>query len=136
MVANGAEISYGGDEMKKWLILMLMALFMAFAVVAFADKDVPVYKAGDAVFVCGCGEGCDCFTVSRKAGKCVCGKPLAQTVVDKVEEGKIYLKVQGETRTFPAKAIYTCACGEGCDCGTISQKPGKCACGKEMKKVE
>ena len=122
--------------MRKWLILMLMALSMAFAVVAFADKGVPVYKAGDTVFVCGCGEGCDCLTVSRKAGKCVCGKPLAQTVIDKVEEGKIYLKVQGESRTFPAMAKYTCACGEGCDCDTISQKPGKCACGKEMKKVE
>jgi len=122
--------------MKKGLILAVMALIMAFAVVAFAGKELPVYKTGDAVFVCGCGEACDCLTVSRKAGKCVCGKPLAQTVIDKVEEGKIHLKVQGETRTFPAKAKYTCACGEGCDCDTISQKPGKCSCGKDMKKVE
>jgi len=31
---------------------------------------------------------------------------------------------------------YTCACGEGCNCDTISQKPGNCSCGKDMKKVE
>lgn len=122
--------------MKKCLILAVTALIMAFAVVAFAGKELPVYKAGDAVFVCGCGEGCDCLTVSRNPGKCVCGKPLAQSVIDKVDEGKIHLKVQGETRTFPAKAKYTCACGEGCNCDTISQKPGNCSCGKEMKKVE
>jgi hypothetical protein len=122
--------------MKKGVILAAMALILAFAVVAFADKDASVYKGGDTVFVCGCGEGCDCFTVSRKEGRCACGKPLAQTVVDKVAEGKIYLTVHGETRTFPAKATYTCGCGEGCGCDTISQKPGKCACGKEMQKVE
>ena len=121
--------------MRKGIVLAVMALFLAFAVVAFADKELPVYKEGDKVFVCGCGSGCDCFTVSRKAGKCICGKPLAQTVVDRVADGKIYVKVKDEELVFPAKAKYTCACGEGCTCGTISQKPGKCACGNEMKEV-
>lgn len=31
---------------------------------------------------------------------------------------------------------YLCACGKMCDCGTIANKPGKCVCGKEMKKEE
>ncbi len=122
--------------MKKWVVLAVTALFLALAVVVFADKGLPVYKAGDKVFVCGCGSGCDCFTIARKAGKCSCGKPLAQSVVDKVADGKIYVKVKGEELTFPAKAKYACACGEGCSCGTISQKPGTCACGNEMKEVK
>ena len=28
--------------------------------------------------------------------------------------------------------IYTCACGPQCQCGTVSVKPGKCACGKDL----
>ena len=28
--------------------------------------------------------------------------------------------------------IYWCACGPECKCNTMSLKPGKCACGKEM----
>ncbi|GAM08976.1 hypothetical protein OR1_01250 [Geobacter sp. OR-1] len=122
--------------MKKGIIAVVVALSLAFAVAAFADKDLPVYKKGDKVFVCGCGAGCDCLTMSRKEGKCSCNKPLATTVVDKVEAGKIFVKVNGKELTFPVKAKYACACGEGCTCGTVSQKPGKCSCGTEMKKVE
>ncbi len=29
-------------------------------------------------FACGCGEGCGCGTISQKAGKCACGKPLQE----------------------------------------------------------
>jgi hypothetical protein len=36
---------------------------------------------------------------------------------------------------FKTVAKYACACGPKCDCDTISQKPGKCPCGTEMKKV-
>ncbi|PLX98823.1 MAG: hypothetical protein C0623_11255 [Desulfuromonas sp.] len=28
--------------------------------------------------------------------------------------------------------VYTCACGDGCSCDTVSAKPGKCSCGKDM----
>jgi len=31
--------------------------------------------------------------------------------------------------------LYSCACGESCDCGTVSTKPGKCSCGKEMRET-
>ena len=31
--------------------------------------------------------------------------------------------------------LYTCACGASCDCGTVSTKPGTCACGKEMRET-
>jgi len=122
--------------MKKGFILLFVALSLSFAVVALADKDLPLFKAGESVYVCGCGEGCDCLTISRKAGKCSCGKPLATGVVSKVDEGKAYVMMDGKERAFLTKGKYACACGEGCKCGTISQKPGKCACGSEMKEVK
>jgi len=122
--------------MKKGLIACVMALTLAFAVAAFADKELPVFKKGDAVYVCACGAGCDCLTMSRKDGKCSCNKKLAKTTVDKVEAGKIFVKVDGKELTFPVKAKYACACGDGCTCGTVSQKAGKCSCGTEMKKVQ
>ena len=29
--------------------------------------------------------------------------------------------------------LYTCSCGPQCGCDTVSTKPGKCACGMELK---
>jgi len=29
--------------------------------------------------------------------------------------------------------VYTCACGDDCDCGSVSTEPGNCACGNELK---
>jgi hypothetical protein len=122
--------------MKKGIIAIVVALTFALAASVYADKELPVYKKGDAVYVCACGAGCDCMTMSRKAGKCSCGNEMAKTTVEKVDAGKIFVKVKGKELTFPTKAKYACACGEGCSCGTVSQKPGNCSCGTEMKKVE
>jgi hypothetical protein len=122
--------------MKKGLISLLVATVMAFAVVAFADKTLPVYRQGETVYVCACGEACDCKTMSRKAGKCVCDKDLGKGVITSVKGDTAMVKLEGKELAFPTKAKYACDCGEACECGTISQKPGKCVCGKEMKKVE
>jgi len=56
----------------------------------------------------------------------------------KVEGDTAMLKAAGwdKERAFPTKGKYACACGESCNCGTISQNPGKCACGNDMKKVQ
>ena len=43
------------------------------------------------------------------------------------EKGKLDLKV-GDER-------YVCSCSPGCKCDTISQNPGKCTCGSDMKKL-
>jgi hypothetical protein len=32
-------------------------------------------------------------------------------------------------------AVYACGCGAGCSCGTMSNKAGKCGCGKQMVKT-
>jgi len=31
-----------------------------------------------------------------------------------------------------ADVLYSCACGDGCDCNSVSTKPGNCRCGKPM----
>jgi len=122
--------------MKKGLISLLVTVVLACAVIAFADKGVPVFKQGDTVFVCACGEACDCKTMSRKEGKCTCGKALGKGEITSIEGDKAMVKLAGQELSFTTKAKFTCDCGEACKCGTISQKPGKCTCGKEMKKVE
>jgi hypothetical protein len=122
--------------MKKGLMALVAALVMAFAVAAIAEKGLPVYKAGDDVYVCACGKACGCNTISRNTGKCGCGVELTKSVITKVDGDKIQVTVNGQDRVFSASAKYACACGAGCNCGTISQKPGNCACGKAMKKVE
>lgn len=122
--------------MKKGLISLLVAAVMAIAVVAFADKTLPVYKQGDAVYACACGEACECKTLSRNPGKCTCGKDLGKGVITSVKGDVAMVKLESQELAFPTKAKYACDCGEACKCGSIGQKPGKCTCGKEMKKVE
>jgi hypothetical protein len=122
--------------MKKGLISLLVAAVMAIAVVAFADKTLPVYKQGETVYVCICGEACECKTISRNAGNCTCGKEMGKGVITSVKGDTAMVKVEGKELAIPTKAKYACDCGEACKCGTISQNPGKCTCGKEMKKVE
>ncbi len=121
--------------MKKILIALLAASLLLVAIVAFADKTLPVYKKGDSVYVCTCGDSCDCKTMSRNAGKCSCGNALGKGVVSKVAGDKAVVTVDGKELNFITTAKYACGCGDGCNCGTISQKPGSCSCGTEMMKV-
>jgi len=122
--------------MKKSLMALVAAIIMAFAVAAIAEKGLPGYKAGDEIYVCACGKACGCNTMSRKTGKCGCGMALTKSVVTSIDGDKIHVMVNGEERVFSDSAKYACACGAGCNCDTISQKPGNCACGKAMKAVE
>lgn len=125
--------------MKKIFMLLSIMGFLITAVPAIAtakEEMKPSFKAGDTIYVCNCGKACDCGTMSYKAGKCACGKELVKTTVTKLENGRVYYMVKGKEFSAPAKGRYICACGSGCGCGTVSQKPGKCACGKPMKKVE
>jgi hypothetical protein len=61
-------------------------------------------------------------------------KELIQTNVIGVEDESIY--VASRKRGFDRVGKYACDCGEGCNCGTISKKLGKCVCGTEMKEVK
>jgi hypothetical protein len=123
--------------MKRAVIIMVV-LSLAVAGLVFAvDKSKMDLKAGDTVYACNCGEKCDCKTMARTETNCTCGKKMVKATVVKVDGDTAMLKAEGwdKERAFPTKGKYACACGEGCNCGTISQNPGKCACGKDMKKV-
>lgn len=67
-------------------------------------------KDGNAL-CCGCGSDCKCSAADMKDEKCGCGKAVTKVSV---------------------KGKYVCAGG----CPEIADKPGTCACGKELKKVE
>lgn len=125
--------------LKKAFYLGLAAvLVMALVGTALAETATKMtLKVGDEVYACNCGPGCDCFTMSRNHGKCVCGQDMVLAKVTKVENGKAYLQAEKweNPRAFLTQGKYACACGPQCDCNTISQKPGKCVCGTEMKKV-
>jgi hypothetical protein len=124
----------------KRLVLVVLSLLFVFAaasavLAAKTAKGVFDAKTGDTIYVCGCGAGCDCGTLAKKEGKCGCGKELVKTTVTKVEDGKIYYQLDGKELSNPAKGKYFCNC-KGCDCGTVSQKPGKCGCGQKLVKVK
>jgi hypothetical protein len=122
-------------DMKKALSIAAMIVLWT-AAFALADlKNRMDLKVGSEAYVCACGTKCPCETLSLKAGKCSCGRDMVSAKVTKIEDGKATFSVDGEERTFRTVGEYACACGEGCDCTTISQKPGKCACGKEMEKT-
>lgn len=123
---------------KVFCILFAISFAMALVVSGFADSQGKMdLKAGDEVYACNCGEKCACNTLSKNPGKCTCGKEMVKAKVTKVEEGKAYLMADGweKERVFKTTGKYTCDCGKDCKCGTISQNPGKCTCGSEMKKV-
>lgn len=64
----------------------------------------------------GCG-GCKKMMMSQ--GKPCCVKPGAA----------MGAATQTDVR---ADVLYTCACGDGCNCNSMSKEPGNCSCGKPM----
>jgi hypothetical protein len=123
--------------MRKGILLALVVLFCASVALAatFGKMDL---KVGDEVYACNCGASCPCQTMARMPGKCTCGNEMVKAKVMKVEEGNVMLKADSwdQERSFKTTGKYACACGSDCKCEAISQNPGKCPCGMEMKKVE
>jgi hypothetical protein len=56
--------------------------------------------------------------------------------VAKVEGDEATVTIKGKEQIFKTVGKYTCPCSEKCTCNHISQKPGACSCGKELKKME
>jgi len=123
--------------MKRTVIIMVVLSLAAAGLLFAADKSKMDLKAGDTVYACNCGEKCACKTMSKTETNCTCGNKMVKATVVKVEGDAAMLKAAGwdKERAFPTKGKYACACSGDCNCGTISQNPGKCACGNEMKKV-
>jgi hypothetical protein len=125
--------------MKKSILVVLAMVFSfvcAGLVMAAVENGKLVVKAGDEIYVCNCGEKCPCETMGKKAGKCSCGKEMTKVSVTKVEEDKATFMLDGKERAMKTTGKFACACGAKCDCDFISQKAGKCSCGKEMKEVK
>ncbi|RMG56095.1 MAG: hypothetical protein D6722_26965 [Bacteroidetes bacterium] len=122
---------------RVWMLLMAGALVLVALNVAWAGSAGKMeLKVGDEVYVCNCGEACPCQMMAHKAGQCVCGTDLAKAKVVKVEGTMATVKIGDREQVFNMVGKYACACGPQCKCGSISQKPGKCVCGTEMKPVE
>ncbi|HUM06226.1 MAG TPA: hypothetical protein VLT90_12250 [Terriglobales bacterium] len=120
-------------RLAAWSVLLAAAL-IGYAFQIHAGK--LNVKSGEEYYVCDCAKLC-CETISSKAGKCGCGHDLVKATVTKVEKNKAYFKAAGwdKDRAYKTEGKYACDCGSACDCKTISQKPGKCGCGHDLKKV-
>jgi len=123
--------------MKRVYAATLVMLVMALAITVMAAESAKMaLKAGDEVFVCNCGDGCPCNSMAMKESKCSCGKEKVKGKVVKLGDDTAVIQINGREQTFKTVGKYACACGEGCNCGSISQTPADCACGKPMKQVQ
>jgi hypothetical protein len=117
----------------KQVIGIVSVLFLGMMLVQAGTAQLPV-KAGDTAYVCECGSKCGCETAALQAGKCGCGHDLVKVSVTKVKGKKGYYLANGKEQAFKLTGAYTCACGSKC-CMTVSNKPGKCGCGKDLVKA-
>ncbi len=115
------------------LIVLIMVFAFGLAAVVHAAGEKFETKAGDTIYVCGCGAGCTCGTMSNAEGECACGRKLVKTTVTKVQDGRVFYTVDGKELSAPQTGAYSCGCPK-CNCNTVSQKPGKCGCGKQLRK--
>ena len=134
----------------------MLALACCVLLVACASTKTSGSAQGGALYLCGCGPDCKCTTVAVKPGKCHCGKDLVAAHPLKIEEGSVLACSCGAKCTCTADAsdaakcgcgkpirkaslngsgLYYCGCGGSC-CATVSEKPGKCKCGKELVKAD
>lgn len=142
---------------KTLFVLALFALLAAWASLQPASS-VAEEARNDVLYTCNCGPECKCNTVSTKPGKCACGAPLKWGHVLRVEGDEAILcqcaegcKCTGLDPKDPTKCmcgnpvkrislkgsgIYFCNCGGSCSCNTVSDKPGKCKCGMDLKKAD
>ncbi len=116
-------------------VLLIVALTFGLAAGVYAASEKFETKAGATIYVCGCGAGCSCGTISNAEGTCGCGNKLVKTTVTKVEGGKAFYVVDGKEISASLTGAYHCGCKQ-CTCKTISQKPGTCGCGKKLIKSE
>ena len=122
---------------RAWVVFPVVLVMAMVAFSIAAEKGKLDLKVGDECYVCNCGEKCACNTISMNPGKCTCGNDMVKAKVAKVEKGKVSFKAEGweKERSFKTIGKYACNCSPGCKCGTISQNPGKCTCGSDMKKL-
>lgn len=139
----------------RYLIFGLCLAVLVVGCVSKKSVDVAADRQ-DILYSCNCGPDCKCNTLSTNDGNCSCGKPLKWGHVLKVEGSEAILcqcaegcACVGLDEKDPIKCtcgtavkrvdmsgtgIYYCNCGGSCYCNTVSDKPGACKCGMELKK--
>lgn len=124
--------------MKRRLTISLAALLViGVAAIGSAENTRGTYefKEGSEAYFCQC-DGCACDTISNNPGKCTCGVDLVKERVESVAgDGSATVDIDGKEKVFKSRGKYVCACPPACTCNTISQNPGNCTCGKEMKEI-
>lgn len=98
-----------------------------------SDKYMDV-QTGDELYACNCGKNCSCRSMAKAPGNCTCGQEMVRArVVRSAGDTAILISdAWGGMRTFKIVGRYSCDCPD-CSCGMVSQEPGKCCCGVEMK---
>ncbi len=112
------------------LMVTFLGIALAQAAATKAPKNQLAVKAGDTAYVCECSKKC-CEAAAMKPAKCGCGKDLVKVTVTKVKGKKAYYEANGKQQQFKLTGKYTCGCGGDC-CQMVSDKPGKCGCGKDL----
>lgn len=76
--------------------------------------------------------------MAMKEGECTCGNTMVKAKVTKVDKDMACVKAEAwdKPRGYTTQGKYICSCGLSCNCGTISQHPGKCVCGNDLKPVD
>lgn len=130
-------------------VLMAASGFLLNAAELSKESPALVKKAAVTPFVYVCP---DCPKMAMCAGKCEkCGKELVQKHLLGTKDGQAMLCDCSVDCKCDAKGVQygKCACGRvvqmrsckgmyccSMGCPKVSDKPGKCVCGEEMKKVE
>jgi len=141
---------------RRWLWGVTLVLVVLGGLSAVCVAEEPAGR-NDVLYVCDCGAGCACNSVSTEPGNCSCGKPMKWHHVVKVEGNEALLCTCGEGCScaidpndpskcgcgkpikrvdLTGKGIFFCNCGGSCTCNTLSDQPGQCRCGMKLKKVE
>ena len=124
-------------KLLRVVVIAVLGLVMVTAAFAASTGKMNL-KVGEEVYVCNCGPSCPCHTMSMQEGNCTCGNKMVKAKVTKVEPNVAYVQAEGweKARAFRTQGKFMCACEPSCNCGTISQNPGKCVCGQDMKPVK
>lgn len=117
------------NRLSTIILLIPLVLLVQAQGLSRAESRIEL-REGDEVYACGCGKECGCGTLSRVANRCACGRELVKSRVVRIEGEHAILVVDRREKVFRTAGRYGCGCMKDCGCGTISQRPGKCACGR------
>lgn len=83
------------------LIALLLLLGCSTGRNETAKNPLEEFKAGEPAYVCGCPLMC-CNSISRvPGGRCTCNVPLRKGTVSRIQDGKVYVKIDdGREKRF------------------------------------